>query len=195
MDYAGYYDEGPRVKLDRHLAIIGFLASGVEYVAREVSSVTGLPLYHLDRLVEHSRGMSTARLHIEFGEPARRVAESEALQSVANQKPYGVVALGDGVMLKGLNASLIADTFDLVYVHRPMDVSLALVQRSFDQSRERIPEYTMARPCNADSLNTYFDARKAGYARAKHRIEAGDLHPAKIAEKVLEVTGLRAQMG
>jgi shikimate kinase len=180
-----YYSPHPTLQLERPLALVGFMGSGVRGVAHGIASRTGLPLHDLQRWVENDAGMSWARLLLEQGPQALAEAERRGLDRALREAQSGVIALSHGALLDtGIRAEALSRT-QLIYLERPIEV---LFERIVSQLRERpasIAEFMLGPPRNVSDLRPYFEEREPGYRQAPVSIGARDLHDGDIVETLL----------
>ena len=91
----GYYDHVPLVELRHPLVITSPLRELTRAVTYRVSSLLGLPFHDIDRLIEHRSGRTLEQLLLEEGVVAYRDTEATCLEKVLEQRPSGMIALGD----------------------------------------------------------------------------------------------------
>jgi len=180
-----YYDYGPRVALERPIVLTGFMGAGVSHTGHALSSVLGLPYIELDRRIEHHAGMSLAQLQLSRGERARRDLEATLLVDAVAERPMGVIALGDGALLRADSLAWVTSKACLVYLERPEDYLFTQIARELGEQPARYPELA-ARAGTADEthLRTMLGERKPGYQAAAHHIPAAELHPSRVSELV-----------
>lgn len=184
-----YYSHHSPWTLDEPLALVGFMGAQVALIGRSLSSRTGLPFTDLERQIEHEAGCSRAQLVMEQGEAARRELEARTLRRVVPQQPNAIVALGDGALMDAVSGRWLKASAYLVYVHRPIEVCLAVIRQSLERDRSSFPEFVVQAPERVEDLLPYLEARVAGYEHALTRIEAGALHPQVVAGELLAMEG------
>ncbi len=175
--------------LERPVALIGFMGAGTAVTAHTLCGSLGLGFVDVDRNIEHSVGMSCARLQLEQGEHARRTEEARQLQTLVHQQPPALIVLGNGALLTGLNRALVVDACDLVYLQRPLEVCFARLRQELARAPGSYPEFVAALPQTANDLEAFFEQRRPGYEAAPHRIEAGDASAADVAKQVADHFG------
>ncbi len=180
-----YYDPHPTLQLERALALVGFMGSGVRNVARGLSARTGLPLHDLQRMAESEAGMSWARMLLEGGPEELALAEARALDRALGEAQPGVIALSHGALMDhGIREKVLART-RLVYLERPLDVSFERVVAKLRAQPASIAEFMLGPPRGVDDLRPYFEEREAGYLQAPVALGARDLHDQEIVETLL----------
>ncbi|MEN0060954.1 MAG: shikimate kinase [Myxococcota bacterium] len=114
-----YYSYTPLVIPDKPLALVGLPAARINQTARLVSILTGLPLFLLDRAVEHRLGKDLRRVLLEDGEEARREAETALLDRPLAQSTPPVIALGSTTLLDETLRAKVLERCTVIYV--PVD--------------------------------------------------------------------------
>ena len=181
-----YYDPHPTLLLERPLALVGFMASGVGAIARGLTARTGLPLADLTRWVESTAGMSCSQLFLERGPSALAEAEWYAFAQAVADTPAGVIALPHGALLHAEINRRARNETHLIYVERPLDV---LFERAVAQLADRpasIPEFMLAPPRSIEDLALYFAEREPEYRKAPTILMARDLHDQEVVETLLQ---------
>lgn len=118
-----YYSYRPLVIPEKPIALAGPLAAKINRTARLVSILTGLPLFLLDRAVEHRLGKDLRRVLLEDGETARRDAEAALLDRPLAQRTPPVIALGSTTLLDDTLRRKVLDRATVVYVAVDGDTS------------------------------------------------------------------------
>jgi hypothetical protein len=95
----GYYDPSPLFLLERPVAIADLVGLDARRLGHHLAALTGLPFHAIDRLVEHKAGCSLWELVLRHGPDRYRKLESEVLAAVLLDRPFGIIALGDGTLL------------------------------------------------------------------------------------------------
>jgi shikimate kinase len=184
-----YYSHHPRRVLDRPLALVGFMGAGVSRTAHALASQQGLPFQELDRVVEHTAGMSRTRIVVEQGEPTLRAIEREQLVRLLADRPFGVLALGDGALLDDASRQRVREQAQLVHVQRPLEVVLDAIRRELQASPGCYPEFVFAAPDSVEDLKPLHDERLPGYREADVAVLAHREHPRAVADRVAEMLG------
>jgi len=180
-----YYDPHPTLHLERAIALVGFMGSGVRSVAHGLSARTGLPLCDLQRWVESEAGMSWGRLLLEEGPEMLAEAEARALDRALGESMPGVIALSHGALLHGPLREAAHARTRLVYLERPLEVLFERVVARLRAHPASIAEFMLAAPRSVDDLRPYFDAREPHYLDVPVSLGARDLHDQDVAETLL----------
>lgn len=76
---SGHYDYHPTHLLHKPLALVGFVNAITRKVARQLSSATGLPVTHLDDVIQHELGASSHEIIVNHGLRRWREVENREL--------------------------------------------------------------------------------------------------------------------
>ena len=82
--------------LDRHLALVGFMAAGKTTLGARLADRLGRPFHDVDGELERRTGLPAGELFRERGEPAFRELEADAALDLLGARVPAVVALGGG---------------------------------------------------------------------------------------------------
>jgi shikimate kinase len=114
--------------LDRHVALIGFMAAGKSTIGRHLARELDVPFIDTDELIVAQNGPVPA-LFERAGESGFRAAEYEAVRS-ALQGPVGVVALGGGAVTYEPTRKLLAERALRIYLDISVDTLVLRLRRS-----------------------------------------------------------------
>lgn len=160
----------------RVLFLVGFMGCGKTTVGRLVAQRLGLRFADTDALVEAAEGRSIERIFQESGEGWFREAEWRALQSVTGDERT-VVATGGGLFLGLAQRRHMRAAGVTMWLDAPLPVV-----------RERL-RAGAARPLwgatDAIAQRGFFEKRRAIYALADVRIEAGSAAADAVAARVV----------
>lgn len=178
-----YYSHEAQLVLDRHLALVGHLADDTRRVGLMVSSLSGLPLRDVDRLVEHQAGMSLWELVARYGEEQYRSLERRELARTLDDQPPGVLVLGDGALLDEGNLRRVLERARLVR----LDLDLA---NCYWRLRSRVGtglwHPVMRGPlAGIEDLRPFFAARDPGFSRSHHSVQWDGRSYREVAREVL----------
>lgn len=186
----GYYDYHPRIIPDRPLAITGFVGARIPLVGAAVTALTGLPLHELDRLIEHTAGISIPHLVIRDGEAAMRNLESKLLKRALDAKPPGVITLGEGTLLAKKNRAIIKKQAKLIYIELSVFELYTRVKQELSASPGKYLHLFADSPERAQDLQAFLSERIPLYREADLTINASQRHPTKIAQEIIDALGL-----
>lgn len=188
-DHDAYYGYAPTVVIDRPLAIVGFVGSGVVDVGGALSQRTGLSLIEVPRWVEHAAGKSLSHLAFTEGEPRLRALEREAVARALRDRPVGIVTLGDSTLVDDEARAQLLSQATVVYVARDLDFLIAAVREELARAPGSVRELMHHSHVDDAAIAALFAERRASYERAHVIIEAGTRPSTAIAEELL--LGLR----
>lgn len=101
---------------EKHIFLVGFMASGKSSVGRRLARVLGRPFIDLDAYIEESTGREIRDIFEAEGESIFRSIERECLEKVANLEEAHVVALGGGTPCTQENAAIIDNSGFSIYL-------------------------------------------------------------------------------
>ncbi len=118
-DEIDYYSYTPLIVPERPVAVVGSRSARVDRVARLMSILTGLPLFLLDRAVEHRMGKDHRRVVHEDGLPVLHSVEAELLARPLAQRTPPILALGERTLLDPSLRRQLRGRAQIVYVRAP----------------------------------------------------------------------------
>jgi len=98
-----------------NIVLIGYRGSGKTSVGAELARRLGRELVDTDALVERKAGKTIREIFAEFGEPAFRDRESEAVAEAASRTDR-VIATGGGAVLRSANVDALRASGKLVWL-------------------------------------------------------------------------------
>jgi len=173
--------------MKRHVALVGFMASGKSTIGRKLARQLRRPFCDTDALVVQAHGAIPA-IFTNEGEAAFRRYESEAMRSALEREEPTVIALGGGALTVPQNRRLLAERAYRVFIKVSPEQIFARVRRS----REVRPMLGSAP--TLETLTALYASRMAEYESADLVVEAARLSDARvIAEIVGWLSGTVAQ--
>jgi len=163
----------------RHVALVGFMASGKSTIGRKLARKLGRPFFDTDAIVVRAHGRIPAIFENE-GEPAFRGYESTAIGDVLENREPSVVALGGGALTVAENRKLLEERAYRVFIRIAPEQILARVRRS----REVRPVLG-ARPSLA-TIKELYARRLPDYAGADLVVEATRRSDGDVIGEILE---------
>ena len=153
--------------------LVGFMGSGKSAVGRALAERLGYRFVDIDTLVEETESRSVERIFAESGESHFRACEREALRSLVNEK-HVVVATGGGLYQGESERNLIRAHGISVWIDTPLEII-------WERCRS-----IGGRPLFGDlpELKILFEKRRAGYALADYRVDAGSRPVPEVAEEI-----------
>ncbi|HZY96630.1 MAG TPA: shikimate kinase [Candidatus Cybelea sp.] len=165
--------------MTRHVALVGFMASGKSTIGRKLARKLGCAFFDTDDLVVRVHG-TVATIFATEGEPAFRRYEQAAIAGVLENTEPSVIALGGGALTVAANRELLAHRAHRIFLHVSPEHVLARLRRS----REKRP-LLGARPTLAKVKDLY-DRRMAQYASADFTVEADRRSDGEVLQEIIE---------
>ena len=119
-----------KLKLDKHLYLIGPRGSGKSCLARLLAEELDVYFYDVDAVVRREDGRSIEEIVREEGWTKFRDMECKALARLAEKPAPSVIATGGGVVLSSANCELMRSSGTVVYLKAPLHVLLERVTRA-----------------------------------------------------------------
>ncbi len=154
--------------------LVGFMGAGKSSVARQLSRRLGWRPVDVDDMVEQREHLTVSAIFARHGEAYFRASERAVL---LDQLPHRhlVVATGGGTFVDPENRAVINSDGLSVWLDVPID---RLISRVPGDGR---------RPLAADrtEFERLFNVRRAAYAQAHHRVDAGNVRIPAIVEEIV----------
>lgn len=115
--------------MTRHLALVGFMASGKSTIGRKLARRLGRPFVDTDELIVRAHGPIGA-IFAQEGEAAFRRYERHAIDEVFANPQASVVALGGGALTIAENRRLLKQHAKCIFIKVSPEQILARVRRS-----------------------------------------------------------------
>jgi len=164
--------------MKRHLALVGFMASGKSTIGRKLARKLGCAFFDTDALVARTHGPIPAIFENE-GEAAFRRYERAAIDSVLNDGEPGVVALGGGSLTVAENRRLLNDRAWCVFIRVSPQQILARVRRGRQLRPMLGSAPTLAR------IKELYAARMQDYESADHVVDASLRSDREVIEDIV----------
>ncbi len=180
-----YYDHRPTLRLPAPLALCGLPGSRVADVAKRFSILTGVPIFEVDRAVEHRAGMSLDALLLTQGEGARADAERAVLAANLRHPIPHVIVLGDTTLTDPTRRALLAGA-DVAYVEVPLDVLWPRLAAAVREASHRHWTLLWGEAPDPALLGPLFSERATAMRAAATRIVDGTTAtPRVLAEQLI----------
>lgn len=183
----GYYDYAPRLQLEQHVLLTGFIATETRSIGYRLAALNGLPFADLDRMIEHQAGMSIWKLVWTQGERHYRFLERECLRRELDARPFGILTLGDGALIDDelgqearARAAVVALELDLPNCYWRLK-SLPQADSDFWHPLHVGPLEKI------DQVRPFFAERQKGFAQATQRIRMQGRRLSDVVELVQEL--------
>jgi shikimate kinase len=170
-----------KLKRTPGLYLVGFMCSGKTTVGRAVADELGWPFLDLDQEIEKEQGQAIADIFSKRGESTFREIEAGLLRRCVSSIEAGnpcVLALGGGAFAQPENWDTVENNGVTVWLDCPIEI---IEQRLGSEDRTR--------PLSMDrgSMQKLYEARKALYARADYRVDAGCEGPGHVVQQILRL--------
>ncbi len=164
----------------RNIVLCGFMGCGKTTVGHLLAEKTGRRFVDMDAYIEEKAGMDIPSIFRQYGEADFRRREQAACRELAGQENL-VIATGGGALTNPLNAAVLAETGDVVYL--TVSPETVLRRLSGDTTRP-----LLARPDREAAVRELLAARDPLYRRAASLTADGELPPAQAAEAIARLT-------
>jgi shikimate kinase len=169
-----------KLKRTPGLYLVGFMGCGKTTIGQTLARRIGWHFADLDHDIERAHGGSVQQIFAEHGEPHFRKLEHFALRQRVNDVEHGrpcVVALGGGTFVRPDNYALLENNGVTLWLDAP-----------FELVRKRV-QADGTRPLAADpeKFRELFEARRAGYQMADHRIPIVSEDPEVTVDSIIEL--------
>ena len=118
------------VRVERWIALAGFMGAGKTSVGRRVATRLRLPFVDADHRIEEQAGMPIPEIFDRRGELWFRRAEEAVLRDIVSGRPAGVLALGGGALESARTRDLLARRAWIVWLRVSVDVAWRRVEGS-----------------------------------------------------------------
>jgi len=163
--------------MPENVVLIGFMGSGKDSVAKEISKKTDLSFISMDDFIVLKEKRSINKIFEESGEKYFRKTEKETLKRIKNIKNI-VVATGGGVVKDEENRKILSGMGKVIYLYTSLDA----VKQRLDKNKTR-PLIK-----NKDNIIKIYNERmkKGFYEFADEKIDTSQITPIQVAEKILK---------
>ncbi len=167
-----------KLKRTPGIYLVGFMGSGKSTVGRALADELGWNFGDLDADIELRASATVTQIFDTLGEAVFREMETEALRERVHTVQMGrphVLSLGGGAFLRDENYELVSNHGITVWLDCPFSV----IERRVATETHRPLARDLGR------LQSLFDVRRDGYARADYRIEVPDDDAASAVARIL----------
>lgn len=163
----------------RHVALVGFMASGKSTIGKRLARKLKVAFYDTDDVVVKEHGAISDIFYNE-GEAAFRRYEKAALAEILEHGDPGIVALGGGSLTLEDNQKLVKKRAYRVFI-----------KVSPEQALERMKRSKVVRPLLGPTpalsrIKEIYAKRMPQYAHADFVIEADDLSTSQVVDGIIE---------
>jgi shikimate kinase len=162
------------VRADK-LYLVGFMGAGKTTVASALAKRLGWQAVDIDELIEKREGQTVSDIFARKGEPYFRAVERAVLfEQIAPR--HAVIATGGGTFVDPMNRAAINADGPSVWLDVPFERAIA---RCPTDGRRPLA-------ANRTEFEQLFNARRAAYAYAHLRLDAGRASVDELAEQLVD---------
>lgn len=160
------------------IALIGFMGSGKSSVAKELSTLTNIPVLEMDALVLKKTGFATMQqLFTNGGEQLLRQTEKDLIQQHQHTKPL-IISTGGGIVTNPDTMSHIKNSQTTIF----------FLNTTFQSIQKRLHNDT-SRPLFQENALERYNLRLPLYFKySDHILNTDSLSPNEIANQILLLT-------
>lgn len=107
--------------INRHIFLLGYMASGKTTFGRALSKALGLNFIDLDDYICDKAGQSVSEIFAEYGEEHFRKLETQAVEEIIADNSPKIIACGGGTPCFGNNMRLMCDAGMTVWLNPPIE--------------------------------------------------------------------------
>lgn len=164
--------------MKRHVALVGFMASGKTTIGRKLARTLGWLFVDTDTLIVREHGPIRSVFQNE-GEAAFRRYERRAVRAALDRSAPHVIALGGGALTQADNRSLLEHRAHRIFIQISPEQVFARVNRSRETRPMLGPAPTLER------IKELYGERMADYAAADLLVNATDSTDADVIEQIV----------
>jgi len=163
----------------RHVALMGFMASGKSTIGQKLARRLGVAFYDLDDLIAAEHG-AIAEIFYGQGEDRFRAYELQTLERVLADGAPGIIALGGGATTHEPTDKLLKKRTYRVFVKVTPEQAAARLRRS-----QRVRPLLGLSP-SLHRIKELYAHRLPYYAHADLVVEAETLTPAQVVDRITQ---------
>lgn len=169
----------------RPVFLVGFMGAGKTSVGQELARMQGWRFADTDVEVERTEGRSIEAIFEASGEGSFRAAEWRVLQALISSEDT-VIATGGGLFLGVAQRRCIVRTGVSVWLDVPLEVARRRIASGGDAlGGPRRPLWRAWAHDDPLALRAFFERRRAAYALANLRLDAGRGSPRQLAGEIV----------
>ncbi len=164
--------------MKRHVALVGFMASGKSTLGRQLARRLACAFVDSDALIVQSHG-EIATIFAREGEDAFRRYEHAAIGRALESVEGCVIALGGGALTVAANRELLAENAHRIFLRVPPERVLARLRRS----RERRP--VLGGTPTLEAIADLYVRRMPQYEDVDYIVEAERLNGREVVDDIV----------
>ncbi|MHB8140751.1 MAG: shikimate kinase [Vulcanimicrobiaceae bacterium] len=165
--------------MKRHVALVGFMASGKSTIGKRLARKLGCAFFDIDDLVVERHGAISDIFYAQ-GEPQFRAYEYDAIAHVLEEELPGIVALGGGAVTHEPTLKLLKKKAYRVFIKVAPEQVLGRLRRS-----TRVRPLLGPNP-SLQKIKELYVKRMPQYAHADLVVEADELSGVQIVDQIIE---------
>lgn len=165
--------------MKRHVALVGFMASGKSTIGRRLAKRLGWAFVDTDDIIAREHGPIPTIFATE-GEPAFRRYEHGAISAALRGSESSVIALGGGALTFAANRPLLQRRAYRIFIKVSAEQVLARVRKSREKRPVLGADPTLA------SVSALYEARMPQYVQADYVVEAERRSGRDVLEDILD---------
>lgn len=163
--------------MKRHVALVGFMASGKSTIGYKLARRLGCGFVDTDSLIAQTHG-PVATIFAREGEATFRSYERSAVAKALARDELRVIALGGGAVADEANRALLSERAHCIFIRVSPEQVLARLRAS-----KELRPLLGAAPTLAQIRELYAQ-RMAHYEAADHIVEAAQLSSREVLEEI-----------
>ncbi len=164
--------------MKRHLALVGFMASGKSTIGRKLARKLRWPFFDTDAVVVRAHGQIAA-IFANEGEAAFRCYERAAIEATLESHETSVLSLGGGALTVAENRRLLEDRAYRVFIKVSPEEILARARRG------RGVRPLLGSNPTLEKIEELYSRRVADYERADLVIDATHRSEGEVVAEIL----------
>lgn len=164
--------------MKRHIALVGFMASGKSTIGKRLARKLGCAFFDTDDVVVREHGAISDIFYNE-GEGAFRRYECSALLHILHDGAPGVIALGGGALTEDENVKALKKQAFRIFIKVTPEQALERLRRSKWVRPLLGPTPSLAK------IRELYTRRMPQYAHADHVVEADHLNTSQIVDDII----------
>jgi shikimate kinase len=164
--------------MKRHVALVGFMASGKSTIGRKLARRLGWLFVDTDALIVREHGAIPAIFETQ-GEAAFRMYEQSAIRAALDRTPSHIIALGGGALTLSENRLLLEERAHRVFIRVSPEQVFARIRRS------RGTRPMLGTAPTLERIRELYAARMADYAGADLVVDASQVSDAGVIDQIV----------
>ena len=165
--------------MKRHVALVGFMASGKSTIGRKLARKLGWTFFDTDALIARAHG-AIAAIFANEGEMAFRGYERAAIDNALQSVEPSVLSVGGGALTVAENRRALNDRAYCVFIRVSPEEILARARRS------RTIRPLLGSNPTLERIKELYAARMPDYENADHTIDATHRSDGQVVDEIVD---------